>query len=483
MKRRLVWLVGGLAPWALLTACSDSPFGEFGRTIDARITSGDTTVFKGTITTFFAVAQYDIGPGDPQTVAWEVSDNTKIRLDVVSGDAHVTGIDTGQANLIAHINGDFFDTVAVTVVQSGMVRWRRSLPALPGMHPALDDSGRVHVVDLNGNLWAFGPTGDTLVNVSSCSSSFGPAFSTLDRSITTSGTDCTRQHDRAGIIQWTATIGDFDTAPALASDGATMVLSLERDQGAGVVAVVLTRLSLQGSPLWRDTLVASSDENAAKSAPSIASNGDIYVTWRTKAGSYHLTRFTGAGSRRWTIDLPNWARLTSPAMGGTDVAVGYHGGMAVYDTANGGEAWSVTFSSPATHVSSPIIDRDGNVYVQTTEGLFAYASDGTERWAADSLGAASSAVSYGVGAPTLLVNDDLVVHCGGAVCGVESTDGSLQWRAPVSNVVGSAVIDLNGEIYVTTVANEVIALWGNILPGFNGWPTEGADQQRSRRRL
>lgn len=483
MIHRLLWLAGGVATLAVATACGDSPFGDFGVTVDAQISSGDTAVFEGSTTEFTAIAIYDVGPGDPQTVAWAVTDTVKIRLEVTDGDAFLTALDTGQSRLIARINEDFLDTVVVTVVQPGLVRWRRALPAAPGLHPALDDSGHVQVLDQNGGLWAFNATGDTTKNVASCASAFGPAVRSQTRAVTATGPGCTMQHEHTGIVQWTFGVGAANTSPALAIDGATIVLSLESDQGAGVEAVVVSRLSGLGQPVWRDTLATSADEVAPNSAPAIATNGDIYVTWRTAAGTSRLTRYTSAGTLQWTIDLPDSAHLTAPAMGGNRIAVGHIGGIAVYDTAGTPTpAWSATFPT-ATTVSSPIIGPNGNYYIQTVDGLYSYDAAGALRWSADSLGADAAGQTAGIGAPTMLLTGDLVVSCNGALCAVRSADGSLVWRAPVSQIVGSAVVDLDGQIYVTSLANEVIAIWGNRLPAFNGWPTEGGDQLRSRQRL
>ena len=483
-----VWLGAVALSCAVLgIACSSSSF-DVGETLDAEIANADTAVFVGTTATFRATAVYDLGPGLPDSVAWRVSDPTKARLvvNVATREVNLTGLDTGAVRLYAVINRDFLDSIEVEMVENGMIRWRRSFTNAPALHPALNDSGDVHVVTLDGTLHVFDATGDTVRSVASCAGTFGPLVVTLTGHAITSGTACTQRHDSTGAVRWIAELGGFDTAPALAADDATIVLSFEQDQTAGIEAVVVSRLSDVGAPIWRDTLTTSADEVAAGSAPAITRNGDIYVTWRTPAGTSHLTRFTGPGARRWTVDLPEWAQNTTPAMDSTRVAVGFRGGLAVYDTAGGPPLWSATFPT-AANVSSPIIEQNGNVYVQTVDGLFAYAADGGLRWAADSLGAAGAASASGIGAPTLLLTGHLLVSCGGDACSIDAADGSLVWRAPLADVVGSAVVDLDGQIYVTTQpaagGGELIALWGNRLPAFNGWPTEGADQRRSRRRL
>lgn len=475
----LLALLGGVA-----TACDDSTFGNVGQTLDAEIVNPDTTLFVDATATFTAVAEYaGIGAGEPVTIQWGTDDTSRIRLVVSTVDrtVRVTGRDTGQAFVFALINETFRDSVLVTVVESGMIRWRMTLAGTPALHPATDDSGNVHVMDGNGMLWSFSALGDTLFNASSCAGTFGPAVRTL--APVTAGAGCTRQHEAGnGAVQWTAGTGDAATAPALAADGATVVVSHEEDTVAGIEAVVVTRLSTSGALVWQDTLDTGASELPPGSAPAIAPNGDIFVTWRSAADSFHLTRLTGLGVEQWTIDLPAWARNTTPAVGSDRVVVGFEGGIAAYGIATGDTLWSASFATPGI-VSSPIIDGSANVYIQTVDALFSYTPAGAERWVADSLGASTETAGVGAGAPTLLLVDWLIVACDGAVCAVDAADGSLVWRAPTTRVVGSPAVDRDGQIYVTSLNGELIAIFGNRLPAFNGWPAEGGDQRRSRRRL
>lgn len=464
------------------TGCDDTTFGDIGATLSAEIANPDTTIFEDATATFRAVAEYEgIGPGEPRTIQWGTNDTIRLRLVVSTIDrtVRVTGRDTGQAYVFAIINGDFRDSVLITIVRSGTLRWEKALAGPATLHPAVDDSGNVRVLDGTGTLWAFTPIGDTLFNTASCGSTFGPAVRALAAVAT--GPGCTRQHDDLGVVQWSAAVGDSSSAPALAADDATIVVSQEADVGAGIEAVLVTRLSPTGGVVWQDTLDSGPTELPTGSAPAIATNGDIYVTWRSAADSFHLSRFTGTGTRRWTVDLPAWARNTTPAIGSGRVVVGFEGGVAAYDSAGGPALWTATFTAGAT-VSSPIIDGSGNVYVQTTDGLYSFAPAGTERWAADSLGASMEATTTGAGAPTLLLAGLLLVGCEGSVCAVDAASGALVWRTAVTRVVGSPVVDRDGQIYALNLDGKLIAIFGNQPAAFNGWPTEGGNHQRSRRR-
>jgi hypothetical protein len=248
---------------------------------------------------------------------------------------------------------------------------------------------------------------------------------------------------------------------------------------------VLSRIGALGAIVWRDTLVPALQPTGAGLA--IGSDAVIYVPWRTVSDSSRLTSFTAAGDSSWTIGLAGRVRLASPAVTTSRVIVTYDGGVLVALT-SGSIDWSRVFSdasaalSPTEAASSPVVDGSGNIYIQTPHGLLSYGSTGTLRWVADSLGGGDA--TLGVGAPAILLDNSLVVPCGGDVCGVASTTGSRLWRTTVGGVIGGVTVGPDGTIVVSRRAgatSELVGLWNRAPLRTTGWPTEGFDAARSRR--
>ncbi len=468
---------------ALVGACATSPFEDLTRAIDGELVNGDTTLIVTESAIFRARAIYSVGPGTPESMRWAVSD-TAI-LDIGSQPdltASVTAKATGDAWVLGLVNEEFLDSTKVTVVGRGTVKWRRPLAAAPTRYLAIDDSNRVHVTTTGGQLVVLRASGDTVRTQNRCAGALGP--SVIGTNAHTTGAGCLDRTAQDGSTIWTLGFGDAEGGVALAADEATLVTSVE--SGAGGDAVVLSRVSPLGAVLWRDTLVAGT--LAPASAPAIGADGSIYVPWRLAADSSRMTKWSAAGQRRWTVALPGPVRHASPAVVGGRVYVAHESGLTVLDTA-GAVVWSRALSDadpaipPGTVPSSPVLDRNGVIVVQTPAGLLSYSAAGDVRWVADSLGGGDA--TLGVGAPTLLGDDVLVVPCGGEVCGVALATGALVWRSTIGGgAIGGVAVGLDGLLFVargTAVGGEVVALWNRRLLALLGWPTEGEGSDRTRR--
>jgi hypothetical protein len=471
---------------AALGACNDSPFGGITDTISASILTGDTTLFVDQNAVFTAQAVYGIGPGFPTSIQWGVTDATKLRVTVLNDlSGNVVALDTGSAWVVARINVDFVDSAQVVVVAPGLVRWRATVAGGLGLYPAvgLTDS-TVRVSGIGTTLATFGfsgTAGPTAANT--CNGYYGPSVGD-DGAAYVTGTDCTRRHAVDLGVSWAAPIGDAEGSVAVAANGDAVVLHSEAN------AVVVSRLAaVSGNEVWRDTLKATG--LTQESSLAIAANGEIYVAWRAPADSSWLTRIGGDGTPRWVIELPAWPHRVGPALSGNRVLVTYLGGISVVDTAGGAPVWSRQFSdddpgAPAdVQPSAAVVDRAGNVYVQTVRALHSYTSAGAPRWTADSLGGGSS--PGGVGSPTLLNDTTVVIGRGGnRVCGVVGGTGVPRWCSAsltgAGDLLGGAMVGPDRTIYVTRTGGEVIALWSNTVAEFGSWSTEGGNHQRSRRR-
>jgi hypothetical protein len=480
----------GIALTAVVAACNNEPFGGITDTISASIITPDTTLFVDQNTVFVAQAVYGLGPGFPSSIQWAVSDDTKLRVNVLNDlSGNVFALDTGTAWVYALINEDFFDSAMVTVVAPGMVRWRTTPTG--GMSPysavgVLDSL--VRVSGPGGVLSTFGLSGTGALNAGTCNGSFGPSVAD-DGSTYVTGNDCTRRHATDLGVTWNAAVGDPEGSVAIALNGDAVVLHSE---GSAPGAVIVSRLAaLNGAEVWRDTL--SPVAVAQQSSLAIAPNGDVYVAWSAEGNAGRLSRITGGtGAPRWTEILPGWPKFVGPTIsGGNRILVTYQGGISVYDTAGGPPVWDRQFSeddagAPAdVQPSAPVLDKFGNVYVQTVRALHSYTSAGAPRWTADSLGGGSQ--TAGVGAPTVLTDTTVVIGRGGnRVCGVSGGTGVPRWCSALltgaGDILGGATVAADRTLYVTRTGGELIALWNSTGAESTVWSTEGGNHQRTRRR-
>jgi hypothetical protein len=475
-------LLVALGAIAVASACSSSPFEHLGDSLSGEIVQGDTTLFKSEQATFNAQVQYNIGPGDPQQIRWGASDTSKVTLTRLSDlTLVVTARDTGRVTLYALINEMFPDSLEITIVDRGEIRWRRSLPGSPALYAAVDDSGQVYAATDGSQVTVVSATDGALVRTDAlCVGALGPSVSS--GGVTATAQDCAQRLPRGVGAGWTESFGQPESGVGIAADDASLVVSAE---GGAPGTIVLTRIGALGGVVWRDTLATAAQPTGA--GLGIGSDGSIYVPWRTASDSSRLTKIAASGAPSWTLALPGFTHLASPAVLGTRVVVSYEGGVSAVAT-SGTVAWSRAFDSAGagfsttTAASSPVVDGSGNIYIQTPDGLLSYDNAGTVRWVADTLGGGDAAL--GVGAPTLLGGNALVVPCGGDVCAVVATTGALLWRVVLGGVVGGVSVGPDGTIIAmrrVTGGGELVALWNRTGLNVTGWPTAGFDAGRSRR--
>jgi hypothetical protein len=272
-------------------------------------------------------------------------------------------------------------------------------------------------------------------------------------------------------------MGSAALGVAVAADGGAITLS-----GDSVY-----RLSNSGAVLWAQPL-----RGTPQTAPVIGPGGDVYVGWRA-GGADSVSRFAIDSTSRWSVAVPGLS-AGSPAVAGGRLYFGRPGGLFSLDS-SGTVNWDRSFSAdhPAAsatgRTSSPVHD-DLVLFIQNEEALYSYGIGGAFLWVADSLGYGATTAT--VAAPLLLVDLTLVVPCvasggGREVCAVRQVNGALSWRSPLGGgSVNGLAVGRNGMIYATRSlaggGSELVAMWGRVAPATAGWPTEGGNPQRSRRR-
>lgn len=459
--------------------CDEGPFGGATCTVGGRIVTGDALLFDGEVTVYTAQAEYGFGPGLPTSVLWTVSDASVLDVEIRDDwSAGVTAVDTGTTWIFALINDRYLDSAFITVVLPGAARWRSAFAGVPvGAYPAVGTDSLIRVVTGGGApaLRLFTPEAGVGTAVGSCFSASGPSLGVADVAFAT-GPQCTRRHAQDGDTVWTAPVGNAALGVAVALDGGAITLSGDS----------LYRLSVSGGVLWAEDL-----RGTPQTAPVIGPGGDIYVGWRA-GGADSVSRFGIDGTPRWSVAVPGLSTGT-PAVSGGRLYFGRPGGLFALDSA-GALPWDRTFSTanPAatatSRTSSPVHD-DLVLFVQNEEALYAYDLGGGFQWVADSLG--YGATTGAVGAPVLLSDLTLVVPCAAAggrdVCSVRQVNGALTWRSPLGGgAVDGLGVGRDGIIYASrslaSGGSELVAMWGRVAPITTGWPTEGGNPQRTRRR-
>ena len=184
-----------------------------------------------------------------------------------------------------------------------------------------------------------------------------------------------------GAVIWSAITGGnsgLASWPAVSIDGTIYFGdSLDPDGGNRLWAI-----SPAGKLLWHASVGGYS-----WSFPAVAHDGNVYV-----ANGAELWSFTPAGTLRWHYTQPH---TEDQSFVFTHVAIGIDGTLFVpfFDqggslgensgvvafSSGGTQLWS--FSQSGYGVSTPVVDRDGNVFFATTNTLHAFTPKGDTLWA------------------------------------------------------------------------------------------------------
>jgi outer membrane protein assembly factor BamB len=170
-------------------------------------------------------------------------------------------------------------------------------------------------------------------------------------------------------------------SPALSPDGSTIY--------ANSSGGVLTALTTSGAVKWALNFPGS---EGLLHDPAVGADGTIYVT----STPGEIAAVTPQGALKWSYSVGNTFFETSPAVGndGLVMASDDAGTLIALNAANGSLAWTAQAPGQAGsngfYNSSPLVDANGNTYVQNQSEVFAFRKDGSALWTMSQPGYGSS---------------------------------------------------------------------------------------------
>jgi outer membrane protein assembly factor BamB len=475
-----------LAAAVVFVACGD-PANPDPEPLDARITITPDSQAAWTGDTLVLAVSFD-GPDRDSLMrlplTWRVSDTSLAQL-AGSSDASASIVPrrAGVAIVEARV-GDVADTAAVTGWEEGELlavrEWATSTEtSLQSL--AVGTDGVVYLLRAEGAVLSF---------------------------------------DAELVPAWEVPVyGPGWMSPAVADDGSIIVPTLE-----GVFA-----LSPDGSPRWRDTTTG-----AIESAPAIDGQGHVWLGGYRREGTqpypWGVAHYDAAGTRVAFLETGRTIKVPPVIVLDSVVVIGDLGGRVFGIARSDSILWIDTLASPIRYFppavagdgrtvyvatrdgpvvaldgitgevfwiwqgtgapTSPIVDADGTVYVQTQASLVALAPDGSVAWQADSLKGL-----YGInalGAPALATGGVLYLACQTDVCAVNTADGSVRWRrappvgVPDGTIPGSIFVLPDSSVLYSTISKGdgpgyLVKLRGRFPLADAPWPVDGGNLRRTRR--
>lgn len=472
-------------------ACGD----EFSQDLEVRffdidLSTIDSTVFVGESADIEATLPCTLGTCTPPPgggIVWSSSDPQRASVDQTG--LVMAGPDTGEV-FIKAVFESFADSLLLRIVENGSPRLRIALmPTVRSAAPALailNEATSVFIVHrgdaAEGLLRRLTLRGEQVWEVPTCpTGAVGPSVRAF---VVVTGPNCVRAHGlNDGEQRWTLDIGADGGGAAQVRSARWLVPHVVPAPGAAdSSALALSLVTSGGAEARRDTIFKSDQLDSITFTPIIAANGDALIAW-SAGGVAELARVDTLGTVLAQPALPAAPMGGSVAVGPDgEILVGTPDDLVAFDSL-GGPLWSANLG-PGSLVSSPVVDNQGNVFVQTAVGLASYAlAGGTERWRVDSLGTGSDTTSH---APVILLGDQLVAVCkdNQFLCWVEAATGDVISMAPLGGTaLATPAVTIDGSVIVMVqeASQPVLAgFYGRAAPLTVAWPTEGRTMGRTR---
>ena len=481
MKRPLLVLCAVSGSF-LISSCGDST--DVSAPIEGLALSTDSALGWAGDEASFVASRVTAGGGEQwfDALTWRLTDPTVARI-ARATDSSVTLelLSSGEVLVVGAVDG-FADSLVLRVREEGEVLGFRAWAAEAAINtPAFGDDGSIYLVRrqpgalvaLNLDLSVRWERPLALGGIMT------PAVAIDGTIFATSLGGYTAAFSLDGTVLWAdSNFGSGHTAPALAGDGEVYVAG----HGASTISDWgVKRYSASGVELQR-----FSNLGRAILAPPLIVQDSVIITVDSDASALARTR---RGDTLWIERLPSMARYFAPSVGanGRDVYVPTNNRLITFDAFTGTVRWTWLSPGGAGALLAPLVDAEGNIYIQTNNTLVALNPDGTSRWRADSLGGDHNSNSGGGGAITF--GGVIYVNCQLDLCAVNTADGSVRWRKslPVPGRPGSiSVLPDSSIVFVTltsgTDSSYVVRLRGRYPLARRVWPVDGGGLGRWRRK-
>jgi hypothetical protein len=404
-------------------------------------------IYHGESFTLHAVVQYRSGPGAPETVAWDIPDQSVADLRLVdTGEAIVEGVGPGATHVIATINTDFVDSTAVVVTAltaylepedssvyigdsltvQAIVEGRSGPETPDTIVWAASDSSVIELSEVGpgelkvrslarGTSWVIALINDYYAD---------SALVTID-----SVGDIRWRVEGVGDRTWSGASLDASGRIYTVQNGPDMLSAVTPD---GDVAYTVSGdwADLSGNVLPNGTAYANGGLYVQRNSPSGA------LDWQVTCGTSHsgiaIDSSGYVACARWQTDSLYWISPT------------------------GAEVWRAPIGYPGQPLgnllewrSAPVIAENGDIYIAWTSEsprqfwLSRFSSAGDPLWTVPSANEVDHA------APALYDDRIVVTHEWGHLT-VYDTTGAIVWERDwnASVETASPVVDGQGNIYV-----------------------------------
>ena len=258
-----------------------------------------------------------------------------------------------------------------------------------------------------------------------------------------------------GKLQWRfKTIGDISSSPAIGAEGTIYVgdnFSVKISNYIYLEFGFLYAVNPNGTLKWFSPI-----GSVSYSSPAIASDGTIYILSLPELlllpiSKGYLYAINSKGKIKWRREIGLLSVFSSPiiAKDGT-IYVGSGNGYFYAFNPDGSVKWKYRTLNFIT--TSPALDEEGNIYIGSYSQFYSVNPDGTLRWTFDvaPFWVTSSASIAQDG--TIYVGCSMLFNDTGVLCAL-NPDGTLKWQFTLQFnmplfITTSPVLDSDGTIYM-----------------------------------
>lgn len=257
--------------------------------------------------------------------------------------------------------------------------------------------------------------------------------------------------DEQGNKKWDQQLqpgGELQFSPAIASDG-TLYVGGDK----------LYAINPEAGPDYRvkwDFVT----EDGIQSAPAIARDGTIYIGDRDGI----LYAVEPNGTEKWRIKIDEWNRIVGQIAIGSDHTIyfGSSDGKVYAINPDGSQKW--VYDTGADQAISPIVGRDGTIYIgtQSSGKLIAIDASGSQKWETAVEGAFMSAPIIDPMGTIYIGSAEGTQPPGTGTLYAFDSNGQEKWAYEIGGGIyfSSPAIAKDGTLFVTACDNKLYSLGG-----------------------